>query len=106
MIKPGEINLPAEFQVALYENLVQQLQKEGGFAQVYRDGSRNATDASDLVILQTVVTGYKKAVNLSATSRPLAGPPPLRFIAGSRIKQERCCWSAISMAGYGSSATT
>ena len=28
MIQSGEINLPAEFQVALYENLVQEVQKE------------------------------------------------------------------------------
>ena len=73
MIQPGEINLPAEFQVALYENLVQQLQKEGAFSQVYRDGSRNATDASDLVILQTVVTGYKKGSELERNLTTVGG---------------------------------
>jgi hypothetical protein len=56
MIEPGEIDLPSEFQVALYENLVQQLQKEGGFSQVYRDGERDAIDAPDLVILHTATS--------------------------------------------------
>ena len=73
MIQPGEINLPAEFQVALYENLVQQLQKEGGFAQVYRDGDRNATDASGLVILHTAVTGFKKGSELERNLTTVGG---------------------------------
>ena len=73
MIQPGEINLPAEFQVALYENLVQQLQKEGGFSQVYRDGDRNATDAPDLVILHTSVTGFKKGSELERNVTTVGG---------------------------------
>ena len=73
MIQPGEISLPAEFQVALYENLVQQLQKEGGFSQVYRDGDRNATDASDLVILHTAVTGFKKGSELERNLTTVGG---------------------------------
>ena len=73
MIQPGEIILPAEFQVALYENLVQQLQKEGGFSHVYRDGDRNATDASGLVILHTAVTGFKKGSELERNVTTVAG---------------------------------
>ena len=73
MIQPGEINLPAEFQVALYENLVQQLQKEGGFSQVYRDGDRNATGASDLVILHTAVTGFKEGSELKRNVTTVGG---------------------------------
>lgn len=73
MIQPGEINLPAEFQVALYENLVQQLQKEGGFSQVYRDGDRSATDASDLVTLQTAVTAFKKGSELERNLTTVGG---------------------------------
>ena len=73
MIQPGEINLPAEFQVALYENLVQQLQKKRGFSQVYRDGDRNATDASDLVVLHTAVTGFKKGSELERNVTTVGG---------------------------------
>ena len=40
MIQSDEIKLPAEFQVSLYENLVEQLQKKGGFQHVYREGDR------------------------------------------------------------------
>ena len=37
MIRSDEIKLPAEFQISLYENLVRQLEKQGGFEHVYRD---------------------------------------------------------------------
>ena len=73
MIQPGEINLPAEFQMVLYESLVQQLQKESSFSQVYRDGDLNATDASDLVILHTSVTGFKKGSELERNLTTVGG---------------------------------
>src|ERR1700686_5480531 len=60
MIESDEIKLPAEFQVSLYEDLIQQLQKKGGFQHVYRDGDRNAGDAADLVILTSTVRGFKE----------------------------------------------
>jgi hypothetical protein len=58
MIQSDEIKLPAEFQVALYENLIRQLEKNG-FSHVYRDGDRNATSIGDLVILHSTVRGFK-----------------------------------------------
>jgi hypothetical protein len=60
MIESSEIKLPAEFQVSLYEDLIQQLQKNGGFLHVYREGDRNADNATDLIILRTTVTGFKE----------------------------------------------
>ena len=32
MIKPAEVSVPAEFQIALYENLIQELEKKASFA--------------------------------------------------------------------------
>jgi len=60
MIQSDEIKLPAEFQVALYEDLIQQLQKKGGFTRVYREGDRNAENAVDLVVLHSTVSGFKE----------------------------------------------
>ena len=73
MIQAGEISLPAEFQVALYENLVQELQKKGDFSQVYREGDRNAAGASNLVTLQTTVTGFKKGSELERDVTTVGG---------------------------------
>jgi hypothetical protein len=60
MIESEEIKLPAEFQVSLYEGLIQQLQKKSGFQQVYREGDRNAANAEQLVILRSTVRGFKE----------------------------------------------
>jgi hypothetical protein len=60
MIESNEIKLPAEFQVSLYEDLIEQLQKKGGFQRVYREGDRNAENAADLVILRTTLRGFKE----------------------------------------------
>jgi hypothetical protein len=59
MIQSDEIKLPAEFQVALYENLVRQLEKQGGFQRVYRDGDRSAENDANLVVLHSTVRGFK-----------------------------------------------
>lgn len=58
MVQSDEIKLPAEFQVALYENLVHQLEKEG-FTHVYRDDDRRAENVAYLVVLHSVVRGFK-----------------------------------------------
>src|SRR5215469_11708675 len=58
MIQSDEIRLPAEFQVAPYENLIRQLEKEG-FQHVYREGDRNAVGVSGLVVLHSTVCGFK-----------------------------------------------
>ena len=60
VIQSDEIKLPAEFQVALYENLIQQLGKKAGFLHVYRDGDRRVTNVADLVVLQGTVRGFKQ----------------------------------------------
>jgi hypothetical protein len=60
MIQSDEISVPAAFQVAIYENLIQQLGKKAGFLHVYRDGDRDAANIPNLVLLHTTVSGFKK----------------------------------------------
>jgi hypothetical protein len=60
MIHSDEIKLPAEFQVSMYEDLIRQLAKQGGFAHVYREGDRSAASSPDLVILRSNVIGFKE----------------------------------------------
>src|SRR4029077_2634629 len=54
----GEVNLEPSFQVAIYENLFDELSKTKRFKQVLRDGDRNAGEVSDLLILKTMVVKY------------------------------------------------
>ena len=73
MIQSDEIKLPAEFQVALYENLIRQLEKHGKFQHVFRDGDRNATSAGDLVVLHSTVRGFKAGSERARQVTTVAG---------------------------------
>jgi hypothetical protein len=73
MIQSDEIKLPADFQVSLYENLIQQLQKKGGFQHVYRDGDTNAASAADLVVLHSTVRGFKKGSEMARQVTTVVG---------------------------------
>ncbi len=73
MIESGEITLPAEFQISLYENLVEQMRKKGGFQRVYRDGERDSATAPDLVILRSTVRGFKKGSEMARQVTTVSG---------------------------------
>jgi hypothetical protein len=72
MIESDEIKLPAEFQISLYENLVQQLQKKGG-VHVYRQGDRNSATAPNLIVLRSTVRGFKKGSEMARQVTTVAG---------------------------------
>jgi hypothetical protein len=73
MIGSDEIKLPAEFQTALYENLVHQIEKQGKFQHVYRDGDRTAATAPDLVVLHSTVRGFKAGSERARQVTTVAG---------------------------------
>jgi len=73
MIQSGEIKLPAEFQVGLYENLMQQLGKKASFMHVYRDGDRNAANVPDLVVFHSTVRGFKQGSEETRQVATVAG---------------------------------
>lgn len=73
MITSDEVQLPMAFQVSLYENLIEQLQKSGKFQHVYRDGDKAAADASDLVILHSNVFGFKQGSEEARQVTTVAG---------------------------------
>jgi hypothetical protein len=57
-IDPGNLNLAHSFQVAIYENLLEELDKTKRFKSVLREGDREASEISDLLILKTTVVKY------------------------------------------------
>jgi Domain of unknown function (DUF4410) len=78
MVQSEEIKLPSEFQVALYENLVQQLQKKGKFEHVYRDGDRNAAEHPDTIVLHSTVMGFKQGSERVRQVTTVAGATSIR----------------------------
>jgi hypothetical protein len=57
-VNPGDVILASSFQIAIYENLLDELSKTKQFRQVLRDGDRSASGISDLLILKTAVQKY------------------------------------------------
>jgi len=57
-VDPGDASLTASFQIAIYESLIDELNKTKRFQQVFRDGDRSAGGASNLLILKTTVQKY------------------------------------------------
>jgi hypothetical protein len=59
-VDPGDLPIPAEFRVALYEYLVEQVAKTKKFEHVYRSGNKDAAGTPDLVTLRTKAESFKK----------------------------------------------
>ena len=57
-VDAGDVNLDPAFRIAIYENLLDELNKTKRFKQVLRDGDRSAGDVSGLLILKTTVQKY------------------------------------------------
>jgi len=60
LLDPGDLPIPPEFRVALYEYLVASVERSNKFQHVYRSGNRAAASAPDLVILHTTAVAFKK----------------------------------------------
>ena len=82
-IQSEDVKLPAEFQMSMYEHVVEEVTKTKRFQHVYRDGDKGAADAPDLVTLQCTVTGFKQGsamerqVTTSAAQYPSTAIQPL-----------------------------
>jgi hypothetical protein len=57
-IDPADLGLAHSFQVAIYENLLEELNKTKRFKCVLREGDSNASAIPDLLILKTMVVKY------------------------------------------------
>lgn len=60
LLDPGDLPIPPEFRVAVYEYLVAQVERANKFQHVYRSGNVHAGDSPDLVILHTTAQAFKK----------------------------------------------
>ena len=57
-INPCGLDLPFSFQIAIYENLVDELRKTMQFQHLFREGDGSASEAPHLLVLQTTVEKY------------------------------------------------
>ncbi len=54
----SDVTLEPAFQVAVYEDMLEELAKTNRFDKVFRSGDQKASDAPDLLILKTTVLKY------------------------------------------------
>ena len=57
-VDPGTLDLSYSFQVAIYENLLDELKKTKQFQQVFREGDHRASEVPGLLVLKTTVEKY------------------------------------------------
>ena len=57
-IQNGEVALAPEFKIAIYENLLEELNKTKQFHSVFRSGDSNANGLANLLTLKTTVEAY------------------------------------------------
>lgn len=77
-VESDEVKLPPAFQMALYENLIEEVKKSGKFPSVYRDGERAATNAPDLLTLRTIVRGFKQGSARARQVTTVAGATSIK----------------------------
>ena len=78
LVQSDEVKLPIAFQLALYENLIEQVQKANKFSHVYRDGDKAAADAADLVVLHSNVYGFKQGSEEKRQVTTVAGATQIK----------------------------
>jgi hypothetical protein len=59
-VSSGDVNIPAEFRMAIYEHLIEKIQSSGIYARVFRSGDHRADNISGLVTLSTEVEKFKE----------------------------------------------
>jgi hypothetical protein len=57
-VDPGNLELAYSFQIAIYENLLEELKKTTQFQRVFRDGNQKASAVPNLLVLKTTVEKY------------------------------------------------
>lgn len=78
-IESSEIKLPPAFEMAIYENTLDQVKKTGIFEEIYRDGDRRAGNASGLVTLRADVLGFKKGSAMARQVTTVAGKTSIKI---------------------------
>ncbi|MGD0793577.1 MAG: hypothetical protein ABR920_17575 [Terriglobales bacterium] len=69
----NDVPMPPEFRVAIYENLIAQIEKTGKFQHVYRSGDKDAASAPDLVTLRTTAQSFTKGSQKKREVTTVAG---------------------------------
>ena len=76
-IDPGHLDLAHSFQVAIYENLLEELNKTKRFKQVLREGDSKAGQLPNLLILKTKLVKYTRGSETQRAVTTVSGATKL-----------------------------
>jgi hypothetical protein len=71
------VDLAYSFQIAIYENLVDELNKTKRFEHVFREGDRSAGEAANLLVLKTTVEKYTRGSETQRAVTSVSGATKL-----------------------------
>jgi len=77
-VNSGEVNLDPAFRVAIYENLLSQLEETSKFENIYRSGDRLAESEPDLLILKVNVRKFDAGSETKRAVTTVAGATKLK----------------------------
>jgi hypothetical protein len=76
-VDPGQLDLTPSFQVAIYENLLQELNTTKRFKEILREGDSRASELPDLLILKTTVVNYTRGSETQRAVTTVSGATKL-----------------------------
>jgi hypothetical protein len=76
-VDSSNVDLAYSFQIAIYENLVDELNKTKRFQHVYRDGDRSAGETPNLLALKTTVEKYTRGSETKRAVTSVSGATKL-----------------------------
>jgi len=83
-VDPVDVALATSFQVAIYENLVDEIAKTNRFKQVFRSGDRDASSVPNLLTLKTTVQKYTEGSEKKRAVTTVSGATKLN------VKSQLC----------------
>jgi hypothetical protein len=102
--------LPAEFAMAIYENLVGQVTKTGKFGQVFRSGDKRAAEAQNLLTLTMTLRRFQHGSSTKRAVTTVAGATKIAVDAklvtrNSQVVFERSVEGKVRLFGENLKAT-
>jgi hypothetical protein len=109
-VSAEEGSLPPEFAMAIYEKLIQDIEKTGKFQQVFRSGDRRATDVPNLLILTTKLEKFEHGSQTKRAVTTVAGATKVSVRAqlatrDSQIKMDKTAQGTVRLFGENLKAT-
>ena len=78
-VESGDVAVPPDFRMAVYEYLIQEVQKTGKFEHVYRSGDRAARVIPDLAVLRMKVEGFRQGSEMKRAVTTVSGATSIKM---------------------------